>query len=286
MDNKVFETYDISEAENKSISFLYKTLPGRVLLRLLIKPILSGFFGFIMDRGISKPFISRLTKSYGICLDDYKDVKYKSFNDFFTRELKEGSRPISANPSDVISPCDAKLTAYPITSESVFLIKNSAYSVKDMLRDEQLAKKFDDGVCLIYRLMPDDYHRYCHIDDGNIVSHKKIKGVLHTVRPIAFDRYNVYKENAREYSVLQTRNFGKVIQMEVGALFVGRIINHKTDGAFSRGEEKGMFEFGGSTIVMLFQKNTVSINNTIFENTQNDKETIVKQGYIIGEKVL
>ena len=284
MDKKGFETYDMACKENLCISFLYNTLPGRILLRLLVRPTISKFFGFLMDSRISRLAIASFIKSNNICLDEYKGVKYKSFNAFFSREVKEGQRPISADTDKVIAPCDGKLTAYPITADNVFMIKKSAYSISSLLQDEQLAGDFIDGVCLIFRLMPDDYHRYCYIDDGDIVCHKRMKGVLHTVRPVAVGRYNIYSQNSREYAVLQTRNFGKVIQMEVGALFVGRIKNHITNGSFRRGEEKGMFEFGGSTIVMLFQKNAVTIDKAIYENTHNNRETIVKQGYIIGEK--
>ena len=138
MDNKVFKTYDISDKESLSILFLYNTLPGRALLRLLIKPGISKFFGLIMDSGASKIFITRFIKSYDICLDDYKDTVYKSFNDFFTREIKEGSRPISTKTSDVIAPCDGKLTVYSINTESVFEIKNSAYSLKSLLSDDSM----------------------------------------------------------------------------------------------------------------------------------------------------
>jgi len=284
MGEKAYKTYDISGKDNLGITFLYNTLPGRIILCLLVRPTTSKFLGFFMDRRISRLLIPSFIKSNDICLDDYKDVKYRSFNDFFTREVKEGARPIPADTTEFFAPCDSKLTAYPITADNEFKIKKSTYNINGLLQDVELAEEFLDGVCLIFRLMPDDYHRYCYIDDGNILDHKKIKGVLHTVRPIVLNRYNIYKQNSREYSVLQTINFGKVIQMEVGALFVGRIINRKTSGAFKRGEERGMFEFGGSTIVMLFQKNTVTIDNAIFENTQDNKETIVKQGYKIGKK--
>jgi len=138
---------------------------------------------------------------------------------------------------------------------------------------------------LIFRLTPDDYHRYCYIDNGEILHRKKINGALHTVRPVAYQHYNVFCENSRDYTVMQTTNFGKVIQIEVGALFVGKITNHDDDAA-KRGAEKGMFQFGGSTIIMLFQKDTVTIDEAIYENTRNHKETIVKMGYKIGEKTI
>jgi phosphatidylserine decarboxylase len=118
------------------------------------------------------------------------------------------------------------------------------------------------------------------------VSFKRIDGVLHTVRPISSKLYNVYAQNTREYTVMQTKNYGKVIQMEVGALFVGRITNHKRTGPFQRGDEKGMFEFGGSTVVMLFQKDRISVDEAIYINTEQNKETIVKMGDKIGEKAV
>jgi phosphatidylserine decarboxylase len=286
MDEKKFVTFDMSYKENLFVSFLYKTLPGRMVLCVLIRPVISKFLGAIMDSGISRFLVPSFIKNNNICLDDYPDTKYKSFNDFFTREVKNDCRPISANTDDLIAPCDGKLTAYQITSDSVFWIKKSAYSISCLLQDEQLSQDFNDGVCLIFRLMPDDYHRYCYIDDGEIVSWKKIKGVLHTVRPIALEHHNIYVQNSREYDVLQSKNFGKIVQLEVGALFVGRIVNRRAAETYARGEEKGMFEFGGSTIVMLFQKDAVTIDECIYENTRHNKETIVKQGYKIGEKMI
>lgn len=284
--SKPYETKEISYKDNPAINFMYHTLLGRMLLRLLIKPTISKFFGLLMDCRLSILFIPAFIKNNKICLDEYKSVKYKSFNDFFTREVKTGARPISKNKFDVIAPCDGKLTAYFITDKRVFRIKNSVYNVGELLVNEQLADEFMDGICLIFRLTPDDYHRYYYIDNGEVVSSKKIKGVLHTVRPIALQQYNVYAQNTREYTVLQTKNFGKVIQIEVGALFVGRIANHRTREVFKRGQEKGMFEFGGSTIVMLFQKNTIKVDENIVQNTRSNKETVVRMGNKIGEKAI
>lgn len=280
---RIYETNEISYKDNIALNFLYNSLPGRVLLNLLVKTTVSGFFGFLMDCPASRFFIRSFVKRNNINMKEYKDVRYISFNDFFTREIKKGLRPFPDNAHDVAAPCDGKLTAYPITVDSVFYIKNSMYDVAGLLQDKILAGEFTNGVCLIFRLTPDDYHRYSYIDEGEIVYHKRIKRVLHTVRPISHRRYNVYVQNSREYTVMQTRDFGKVIQMEVGALFVGRITNLAA-GSFHRGDEKGVFEFGGSTIVMLFQKDAITIDDAIYKNTQQNKETIVRMGYKIGEK--
>ena len=282
MSKDAFETYDMSRDNSLFISFLYKTLPGRLLLSIIIRPIFSKFFGFIMSSGISKPLISGFVRKNNIDLSEYKDVQYSSFNEFFWREIKEEFRPIPPNAGDVIAPCDSKLTAYQITDESVFKIKNSLYDTNSLLADKELAEDFSGGICLIFRLMPDDYHRYCYIDDGEVVSRKKIRGVLHTVRPIAMQRYKIFAQNSREYAVLQTKNLGKVVQMEVGALFVGKILNNDVDNSFTRGQERGMFEFGASTVVMLFQKDAIVVEDVIFENTRDNKETIVRMGMRIG----
>jgi len=282
MSAKNYRSAEIFRKENIGINFLYSAMPGRIALKILIRPFVSVFFGLLMDRKLSTLFIRRFIKRNSIDMSDYEDVKYRSFNDFFSRKVKSGARPFPNRTNDLAAPCDAKLTAYPITGDGIFHIKNSVYNLNDLLGDKSLADEYLNGICLIFRLTPDDYHRYCYIDNGEILSYKKIKGVLHTVRPISHRHYRIYAQNAREYAVIQTENFGKAVQMEVGALFVGRIKNHTKNGQFKRGAEKGLFEFGGSTIVMLFQKECVAIDEAIYENTLRDKETIVKQGYKIG----
>jgi len=278
----VYDTVEISESGNKSLNFLYNTIPGRILLRLFIKTTVSKTAGLILSSPVSCFFIKGFIKKNNINMEEYKKVKYKSFNDFFIRETAEGSRPFPDKKNDLAAPGDGKLTAYPIAADSVFCVKNSRYTIEDLLQDKELADEFSDGICLIFRLTPDDYHRYVYIDDGEVLQHKKIKGVLHTVQPIAFRLFNVFCQNSREYTVIQTENFGKVVQLELGALFVGRIVN-KNSFNVKRGDEKGMFQFGGSTIIMLFQKDTIKIDDTIINNTLSNKETIVKMGNKIGE---
>lgn len=278
-----FPTLEISEKDTAGVNFLYHTPPGRALLRLLICPGVSKALGAFLDTGVSRHLVSPFVKSTKLDLSDYPQVSYRSFNDFFTRRVKEGRRPVDKTADTLVAPCDGKLTVYPITEDAVFSIKHSSYALKDLLRDEALAKEFEGGTCLIFRLTPDDFHRYSFMDDGRILSSSIIPGVLHTVRPIAFRRYPVYLENAREYAVLETANFGKVIQMEVGALFVGRIVNHPLT-TFVRGQEKGKFEFGGSTILLLLQKDAVVIDEELLENTRQNKESIVRLGSTIGKK--
>mgnify|MGYP004629050933 CR=1 FL=1 len=179
-------------------------------------------------------------------------------------------------------PKQGELIVYDIDSNTEIRIKGKTYTVKDLLRDKKLSLEYKNGKCLVFRLTVDDYHRYSFVDDGILIRQKKINGILHTVGPIAFRRYKVFKENQREYSILETKNFGQVIQMEVGALMVGKIVNHNKS-EFKRGEEKGYFLFGGSTVVLLFKENVVEIDDDILDNSNKGLETKVKLGEIIGK---
>ena len=112
----------------------------------------------------------------------------------------------------------------------IFIIKKSYYSVADLIKNSKKAPDFNGGVCLVFRLCVDDYHRYGYVDDGKIVENNYVPGVLHTVRPIALNRYPVFVQNSREYSVIETNNFGTIAQIEVGALMIGKIKNHQKSG--------------------------------------------------------
>lgn len=266
------------------IVFLYRNPCGRVILKVATLPTVSKVAGWFMDRKVSSFAINRFVKKNNIDVKEYEERKYKSYNDFFTRKIKEEVRKIDKNKKSLISPCDSKLTAYEINDKSIFKIKDSYYKIEDLLKNKKLAEKYKNGLCLIFRLCVDDYHRYCYIDDGKKDKNTFIKGVLYTVRPIALENYNIYKENSREYTILHTENFGDIVQIEVGATIVGRIKNHHQEYEFTKGEEKGMFEFGGSTIVLLIEKDKVNIDKEIIDNTKDGYETIVKIGEKIGTK--
>ncbi len=105
------------------------------------------------------------------------------------------------------------------------------------------------------------------------------------MQPVALERRRVFAENSREYTVLHTAHFGDVTQVEVGAMMVGRIVNNHGAHRFSRGEEKGRFEFGGSTIVLLVEKDKVVFDEELYTNTENGFETAVKCGERIGTAI-
>ncbi|MGY3779197.1 phosphatidylserine decarboxylase [Isobaculum melis] len=280
-----FKTIDLNQEDSRSLKFLYKNPIGRMFLKILVQPVFSKIGGAVLDSRLSIPYIQSFIKSNQIQMDRYTEKKYRSFNDFFKRELINPPNPQTLDVDTFYSPCDGKVSVYPITENQSFYIKKSEYRIKDLLQDEALAQEYMNGQMLIFRLTPDDYHHYAYFDSGQIRSQKKIKGVLHTVRPISLEQENVYIRNAREVTVMETAHFGLVTQIEVGALLVGKIVNLKDAGAFNAFEKKGYFEFGGSTIILLFKENSVELSTELIDNTQKDQESIVKLGDKLGTRM-
>lgn len=270
--------------QDKSLQFLYKNTLGRIILKVITLPFLSSVVGKYMSCPLSKGRINKFIAQNNINMTEYEETSYGSFNDFFTRKIKAENRPFPKDTNIFFSPCDGKLTAYKINNNTVLPVKGSHYTIPQLLNNDTLAEEYKDGYCLVFRLAVDDYHRYSYIDDGVQNQSVKIKGKLHTVQPIALNLYPVFVQNSREYAVMQTENFGNVVQVEVGALMVGKIKNHISSGKMERTKEKGMFLFGGSTIILLCNKDNVEIKEEFFTNTENNKETIVKMGEALGKK--
>ena len=268
--------------QDSFLARLYGSKAGRLLLKPLVSPVVSRVAGAFLNTRLSTVLIKPFIRSNGIDMTQYEAVRYRSYNEFFSRKIRQACRPMDRDPAHLIAPCDSKLTVLPITADSVFTLKHTPYTVESLLRSDALAKKYEGGYALIFRLTVDDYHRYCYIADGQKGENVHIPGVLHTVNPVANDYFPIYKENAREYSILHSAAFGDVLMMEVGALLVGRIVNHHQAASVRRGEEKGYFQFGGSTVVLLVEKNRVQIDEEILRNSNAQMETVVKMGECIG----
>jgi phosphatidylserine decarboxylase len=273
--------------QDKFLRHLYHDWGGRICLKILVRPFLSRMAGAFLDTGWSARLIPGFAERNHIDLSECRYTAYHSFNDFFTRELKEGARPVAVGEKILISPCDGKATVCRIGKNSRFYIKDTEYTTEQLLRDERLARRYQGGYAVIFRLSVDDYHRYCYVAEGVKSRNVFLKGKLHTVNPVANAVFPIYAENAREYTLLQTPRFGTIVMMEVGAMLVGRISNrHKGPQKVEKGQEKGWFEYGGSTIVLLLQKDKVRLDYDLIENSENGYETIVKMGERIGEQKL
>lgn len=271
------------------LSFLYHNFFGKAITQsILIRHFISVWYGRRMKKPASKKRISEFIEQYAV---DVSQIKfplntYTSFNDFFIRELKEGARPVDQNPDHLVSPADARLLVFDLSEENSLPIKGYWYSLYQLLKDKSLEQEYANGWCYVYRLAPSDYHRFHYIDDGSHEKVKRIKGVLNSVNPIALSSVkHLLGRNYRELTLLRTKNFGDVIQLEVGALLVGKIIQkHRDKFEFRRGEEKGWFEYGGSTIIQLFHKDIIIPDADILEFSRKKIETVVKMGEKTGLK--
>ena len=262
--------------------FLYRTKAGRRLLPILTDRRLSELCGAWLDSPFSGWLIPFFVRHNGIRLEEYDTRGMKSFNDCFSRKILPGLRPVDMNPDSLIAPCDGLLKAFRIRRDTVLNVKEAGYTLSSLLGSSRLAAHFEDGLCLVFRLRVDHYHRYCYVDSGVKSRNLFIPGCLHTVRPAALEAYPVFTTNCREYALIRTENFGTVVQMEVGAMLVGRICNHRQEGSVLRGEEKGFFQYGGSTVIVLLQKGKALLDSGITEASLSGRETPVKLGQKIG----
>ena len=265
---------------SKLVTFLYGNMLGRCFLKLIMQSHLERPITRFLHSGYSKPLIGWYIKKHGITVTAKELASYRSFRDLFARSRDDIA--IDFAPKHLISPCDGWLSAFPINEDSSFSLKNSHYRLQDFLQDEELAKNYLGGTCLIFRLSVSDYHRYCYIDDGYLSKNNYIAGMLHSVQPIACEKVPVFVLNRRSWCLLTTQNFGPVVQCEIGALVVGGIFNKKENARFSKGAEKGHFELAGSTIILLFEAGTINLKKEITQQLLNKEEVRVKQGEWIG----
>ena len=148
----------------------------------------------------------------------------------------------------------------------VFISNRPNIPVEELLRNPSLGKRYQGGYVWVLRLCVQDYHRYIYPDNAAESGRIRIPGILHTVNPVANDAYPIYKENSREYSLLKTENFRT--DADDGGRCSSCAEESKTGQgkAFvKRGDEKGNFAFGGSTIVLITEKNAVKPDEDIFK---------------------
>ena len=271
--------------ESAGMRFLYNTAIGRAALRIVVSSFVSVSVGAFMSCRLSKPMIKRFVRKNGIDMSEYEDEKYRCFNDFFIRRIKPEKRPFDISPDALVAPCDGCLSVYKIDGGTVLPVKQSLYTIRDLLDGDEIAKIYDGGYCLVFRLTVKNYHRYAYTADGRKNGNTHIKGVFHTVRPIALAGYPVFVRNTREYTTVDTEAFGRITQVEVGAALVGKIKNLHGEKAVARGEEKGMFMFGGSTVIQLIEPEKVRLDDKYESAVGSGAEIPVLMGERIGGRI-
>lgn len=278
-------------AGKKYIEWTYESPVGKNITELIAKrKVFSKLYGLYCDTKHSAKKISSFVEDFDIDMNlaQKKIGEFKSFNDFFVRKLVPEARPVDKNPDVLVSPGDGRLTAYEdINLDNIVQIKNMTYSLKELINDDSIAEKYSEGVCIILRLCPTDYHRFHFVDSGIPTETHAIKGYYYSVNPIALNSVpKLFCENKREWSILHSDNFGDVLTIEVGATCVGSIIQTYTpDKKVNKGDEKGYFKFGGSTTILFFEKDKIKIDSDILEQSKIGFECKVNCGEHIGTKI-
>jgi phosphatidylserine decarboxylase len=279
-------------AGKKYIEWTYESPIGKNVTELIAKKkLFSKLYGTYCDTKLSASKIPSFVENFNIdmTLSKKKLNEFNSFNDFFTRELNPEARPINNNRDILISPGDGRLTAYEdIDLDNIVQIKGLTYSLKELIDDESIANKYNNGVCVILRLCPTDYHRFHFIDSGIPYESHYIKGHYYSVNPIALKAVpKLFCENKREWSLFKSDNFKDVLHIEVGATCVGSIIqSYSPNVKVNKGDEKGYFKFGGSTTILFFEKDSIKIDSDILEQSKLGFECKVLFGENIGTKII
>lgn len=208
--------------------------------------------------------------------------EFKNFNEFFYRALKPDARPCSApdDPHFIVSPADCRSVVFnTIDLATNVWVKGREFSIERLLGDAypEDAKRYDNGALGIFRLAPQDYHRFHIPVDGILRKPKLIAGEYYTVNPMAIrSALDVYGENVRVICPIDTELFGRVMVICVGAMMVGSTVITRNEGDnVKRAEELGYFKFGGSTILTLFEPGKMVYDADLVANSTNAVETLV-----------
>ncbi|HQF38941.1 MAG TPA: phosphatidylserine decarboxylase [Opitutaceae bacterium] len=271
------------------LRWLYSSsLSGRLALHGLVK---RAFFSWLYGRKMDKPrSVHRVLPfivEHDLDVDEFakQAMAYKTFNEFFARKLKASARPIDPDPASAILPADGRHLVFPdVDAADGFYVKGDRFELGELIGGELVAKQFIGGAMLISRLAPVDYHRFHFPCAGTPGRASEIKGPLFSVNPIALRRSVRYLvQNKRMVTLHETERFGLVALIEVGATMVGGIRQSFIPGTkVKKGDEKGLFKFGGSCVITLFQRDRIVFDADLREQSLNHIETYAKMGERFG----
>jgi phosphatidylserine decarboxylase len=247
----------------------------------------SMMLGAWMNTRLSGRRIPEFLSNYGINMDNYAIPVdgWKSFNEFFARKLKQGARRINEEEKAIVLPADGRHCAYPDGADvSGLVVKGRPFTLAELLGSEEAARPFLGGALVVSRLCPTDYHRFHFPFSGTPTLARIIRGRYDSVSPVAIRAgARSLCENKRMITILRTSSCGDVALIEVGAAGVGRIVQTFTpEKPVNKGEEKGYFLFGGSTVITVFQKGRVRMAEDLVAQTASGIETFAKMGDTMG----
>ncbi|KAJ2900990.1 phosphatidylserine decarboxylase [Zalerion maritima] len=276
------------------IRLLYKGLKSNKMENKRIRKLLQSLSvkqGKKYDDPASKDEIPKFVDFHQLNMSEVLRPleEFKNFNEFFYRALKPGARPCSApnNANIVVSPADCRSVVFNSIDKSTSIwIKGRDFSVKRLLGDAypEDASRFEGGPLGIFRLAPQDYHRFHFPVDGKMGKPIPIAGEYYTVNPMAIrSALDVYSENVRVLVPVDSPTHGRVMIVCVGAMMVGSTVITQQEGAeVRRADELGYFKFGGSTIVLLFEKGKMVFDDDLVGNSEMALETLVRVGMSVG----
>ena len=266
------------------LRFAYNTIIGQLgVFAIFKRKIFSVIYGMYAKRKSSVSKIIPFIQKYNLREDSFEKrvSDFSSFNDFFTRKLKPSARPISPRPNNIVAPSDGRILAYQsIEDTAPFFVKGEKLSIDRLTKNFSFVQSFKNASLLIVRLAPIDCHRFCFPIDCEPQMTYLINGSYFSVNPIAMHgSFRNFLENKRMSTLLRTKNCGNILMVEIGACCVGSI--KQTFSPFSpvlKGQEKGYFEFGGSTVLLLFEQGRVRFDDDLLGNTLNGVETYTFMG--------
>jgi phosphatidylserine decarboxylase len=266
------------------VRLIYETGVGQWMAdRVLSHRAISRVYGGYQSSALSRRKIAPFVQKFAIAMDEFEPGPFASFNDFFIRKFRKGARHFLEEPSAMPAFAEARYLAFnAIQSDQTFPVKGKFLSAEALLGSAELAQSFMGGPLLLARLCPTDYHRFHFPDSGQILRSYTLHGKLHSVSPIAL-RYkeNIFATNERQITLLKTDHFGTLAYIEVGALCVGKIVQTTKSEKFQRGDEKGYFLFGASTVIVMGEPGAWMPDADLLEQTACKRETLVQ----LGEKV-
>jgi phosphatidylserine decarboxylase len=275
---------------DSAIKFVYDNWFGQMLAPFIASKSVSQLYGCYQDWSISKSKVPPFVEKFDIDLSIYKagsvsaekkENSYKSFNEFFIREFEGNKRAFVGDENKMPAFCEARYFGHnQINSDVKVPVKGKLLNSNDLLGGSKWSQTFEGGPLLIARLCPVDYHRYHYPLSGETLDSFQIKGQYHSVNPLALaSKPEIFIINERRASILETEKFGKLAYIEVGAAMVGKIIqSHDEASSHSKGDEKGYFLFGGSTVILLGEKGKWSPSEDILGNTKDGIETYLHLG--------
>jgi phosphatidylserine decarboxylase len=289
--NRRSKAMEIESVYGRGVMDLFYGTPwGRWITSwLLCRPLISKIYGWIQVHPRSRRKIAPFVRQYNIDLDEavIPPEGFPSFNAFFTRQLKPGIRQVDTRSDRLVSPADSRLQIFPVVKDFSLKVKGMQLTLPQLLGVNPLDGAFEGGLCLSFRLAPCDYHRFGYAREGRQDPVHTINGPLHSVSPLATrHKPDILGTNYRHWCFVHTADAATMIQVEVGAMMVGSIVQHQPlGGTCSRGQEKGYFQFGGSTVLLITQPGRVAMDEDIVHWSQQGIETLVQYGEAVGRVI-